>query len=185
MKAENQIAPVDAKLVYENGAFMIVEEVYGTQLDQELIHTVILDAVKNREAVVNLDEKGCYVQPKFKKDSEETINTLAELNKYIATTITYSTGGIQLTVDKDEISQWGSADENMMPVISTEAVNAFVDTVEKTYNTPNEAQTLTTPTGKQVSIPNAKKVCILYDNNNELKVFSEEYNFSHNHHLPQ
>lgn len=157
MKEENQTAPVDAKLVYENGAFMIVEEVYGTQLDQELIHTVILDAVKNREAIVNLDEKGCYVQPKFKKDSEETLNTLAELNKYIGTAITYSTGGIELTVDKDEISQWVSADENMTPVISTEAVNAFVDTVEKTYNTPNEAQTLTTPTGKQVSIANAKK----------------------------
>lgn len=122
MKEENQIAPVDAKLVYENGAFVIVDEVYGTQLEQEVIHTVVLDAVKNREATVNLDEKGCYVQPKFKKDSEETINALAELNKYIGTAITYSTGGIELTVDKDEISQWVSADENMTPVISSEAV---------------------------------------------------------------
>ena len=157
MKEENQVAPVDAKLVYENGQFVIVDEVYGTQLDNETIQTVILECVKNREASVNLNEKGCYVQPKFKKDSEETLNALAELNKYVGTTITYSTGGIQLVVDKDEISQWVSADANMVPVISEEAVKAFVDTVSNTYNTPNEAQTLTTPTGKQVSIPNAKK----------------------------
>ena len=157
MKAENQIAPVDAKVVCENGQFVIVDEVYGTQLDSETINAVILETVKNREAKVNLDEKGCYVQPKYKKDSEETVKALDELNKYIATAITYSTGGIQMVVDKDEISQWVSADENMVPVISTEAVKTFVGTVESTFNTPNEAQMLTTPTGKQVSIPNAKK----------------------------
>lgn len=157
MKTENQVAPVDAKLVYENGQFVIVDEVYGTQLDNEAIHTAILESVKNREEIVDLNEKGCYIQPKFKKDSEETLNALAELNKYINTAITYSTGGIQMSVNKDQISQWVSADANMVPVISTEAVKAFVDTVSNTYNTPNEAQTLTTPTGKQVSIPNAKK----------------------------
>ena len=157
MKEENQVAPVDATIVYENGTFVVVDEVYGTQLDSETINAVILECVKNRETAVNLDEKGCYVQPNYKKDSEETIAALSELNKYISTAITYDTGAIQMVVDKDEISQWVSVDETMTPVISTEAVNAFVETVASTYNTPNEAQTLTTPTGKQVSIANAKK----------------------------
>ncbi len=157
MKKENQTEPVSATVAYENGEFVIVEEIYGTQLDVEVLNSVILDCVKNRVASVNLDEKGCYVQPKYTKESEETISTLGELNKYISSIITYSTGGIQLVVDKDEISQWVSADENMAPVISTEAVKAFVDTVATTYNTPNEAQILTSPTGKQVSVANAKK----------------------------
>lgn len=157
MKEESQIAPVDATLVYENGEFVIVDEIYGTQLDTETIQTVILECVNNRETLVNLDEKGCYVQPKYTKDSEEALNAHAELNKYISTVITYDAGAMQLVVDKDEISQWVSVDENLTPVISTEAVNAFVDTVESTFNTPNEAQILTTPTGKQVSIADAKK----------------------------
>ena len=157
MKKENQKAPVSATVAYENGTFVIVDEVYGTQLDKEAVNKVVLECVNNKEQTVNLDEKGCYVQPKYKKDSKEVLAALDELNKYIDTKITYSADSKEVVLDKEEISQWVSVDENMVPVIAKDKINTFVASLSGTFDTPNGPQTLTTPTGKKVNIENAKK----------------------------
>ncbi|MBQ8804305.1 MAG: L,D-transpeptidase/peptidoglycan binding protein [Tyzzerella sp.] len=157
MKAENQVAPVSATLAYQNGTFEIVDEVYGTQIDVEKIYPVIRESVDALAASVNLGEKGCYVQPVYTTESEKVLATQAELNKYLTANITYSLDSTVVTVDKDKIAEWVYADADMNPVISAEKVKAFTDTLGASYNTPDEAQTLTTPTGKQVSISGAKK----------------------------
>jgi len=155
MKAENQKAPVAATVVFKNGAFEVQEETYGTQLDAAKVAESAHATVLAMENTLNLETAGCYVQPKFKKDSAEVLAAKDEMNKYLNASVTYSLDNIEVNLDKDDFASWISVDANMKPVIASSKVTAFVKTLSSKYNTPNKAGTLTTPTGRQVSVAGA------------------------------
>ena len=152
MKAENQVAPVSAAVVYQDGTFVIQDEVYGTQLDAAKVNEALHAGVSAMAESVSLEETGCYVQPVYKKDSAEVIAAQVEVNKYISASITYSLDGIEVIVDKDEIAPWVSVDANMTPVIDTAKVKAFTDTLGSKYNTANRSGTIITPTGEEKAV---------------------------------
>ena len=152
MKAENQVAPVSATVVYSGSEFVIQDEVYGTQLDVAKVTEVIHAGVAVMGESVNLVKSECYVQPVYKKDSEAVVAAQSEVNKYISAKITYSLDGIEVVVDKDEIAPWVSVDATMTPVIDTAKVKAFTDTLGVKYNTSNRSGTIITPTGEEKAV---------------------------------
>ncbi len=155
MKAENQVAPVNATVIYQDGAFVIQEEVYGTQIDTVKLSEVIHGNIATMNSSVDLEEVGCYVQPLFTKDSAEVISARDEMNSYLQTKITYSFESVEVTIDKDTIVPWISVDANMTPIISTDLVKTFTSTLSAKYNTPDRAGVLVTPTGKEVAVAQA------------------------------
>lgn len=157
MQKDSQKAPVNASLKYQDGSFVIIDEVPGTAIDEEAFQTAVKESVERMESSLDLDAAGCYKQPKFKADSEKVIKTQETLNKYLKTKVTYSLDSIEVTVDKELISKWISANEEMEPVISEKKVREFTDTLGKKYNTPNKSQVLVSPTGKKVTIGDAQK----------------------------
>ena len=152
LKPENQVAAVDATVVYQEGQFVIQEESYGTQIDTVKLNEVIVAAVSSIGTKVNIQEEGCFIQPRFTKDSSEVIAARDEMNKYLIANITYSLDDIVVTVDKNQTYQWISVDENMTPIISEDAVKSFTKTLGEQYNTPDRGGQITTPTGKVVDI---------------------------------
>ena len=152
MKAENQVAAVAATVVYQEGQFVIQDETYGTQIDAAKLGEVITAAVSAINTKVNISEAGCYIQPRFTKESPEVIAARDEMNKYLTASITYSLDNIVVTVDKNQTYQWISVDENMTPVISVDGVKSFTKTLGNQYNTSNRGGQMTTPTGKVVDI---------------------------------
>lgn len=152
VKVENQVAPTAAAVIYQDGAFVIQEEVYGTQLDMAKLSETIHASVSAMVREVSLEEKGCYVQPTFKKDSAEVIAAKDEANKYLTAKITYSLDGIEVVVDKETIAPWVSVDGTMTVVIDSAKVKKFTDTLGSKYNTPNRSGVITTPTGKQANV---------------------------------
>lgn len=152
MKTENQVPPVSASIVYGGEAFVIQNEVYGTQLDATKVNEVIHAGVSAMNESVNLEESACYVQPIYKADSPEVVAALNEVNKYISTKVTYSLDNIEVIVDKDEIAPWVSVDANMTTVIDAAKVKAFTDTLGSKYNTSNRSGTIITPTGKEAAV---------------------------------
>ena len=153
LKPENQTAAVAATVVYQDGQFVIQEETYGTQVDATKLTETITACVSGFQTTLDLTEAGCYIQPRFTKDSAEVIAARDEMNKYLTANITYSLDGITVTVDKSQIYQWVSVDENMTPVVSTDGVKAFAKTLSAKYDTPNRGGEITTPRGKVVSMP--------------------------------
>ena len=152
VKPENQVAAVAATVVHQEGQFVIQDETYGTQIDTTKLGEVITAAVSAINTKVNIGEAGCYIQPRFTKESPEVIAARDEMNKYLTANITYSLDDIVMTVDKSQTYQWISVDENMTPVISVEGVKAFTKTLGNQYNTPNRGGQITTPTGKVVDV---------------------------------
>lgn len=152
LKPETQVAAVAATVVYQEGQFVIQDETYGTQIDAAKLGEVITAAVSAINTKVNIGDAGCYIQPRFTKESPEVIAARDEMNKYLTASITYSLDNIVVTVDKNQTYQWISVDENMTPVISVDGVKAFTKTLGNQYNTPNRGGQMTTPTGKVVDI---------------------------------
>ena len=152
VKPENQVAAVAATVVHQEGQFVIQDETYGTQIDGAKLNEVIIAAVSAISTKVNLEESGCYLQPRFTKESPEVIAARDEMNKYLTASITYSLDNIVVTVDKSQTYQWISVDENMTPAISADGVKAFTKTLGNQYNTPDRGGQITTPTGKVVDV---------------------------------
>ena len=152
MNPENQTAPVSAAIVYSGDAFVIQNEVYGTQLDAAKVNEVIHAGVKEMAESVSLVESECYIQPAYKSDSDVVVTACNEANKYLSAKITYSLDGIELVVDKAVIAPWVSIGENYTPVIDEAKVKAFTDTLGSKYNTPDKSGTIITPTGKVASV---------------------------------
>ena len=152
VKPENQVAAVPATVVYQDGQFVIQNETYGTQIDTTKLSEAIHASVASIGTKVNLEEAGCYLQPRFTKESPEVIAARDEMNKYLTASITYSLDNIVVTVDKSQTYQWISVDENMTPAISADGVKAFTKTLGNQYNTPDRGGQITTPTGKVVDV---------------------------------
>lgn len=155
LQEESQKAPVDATVVYENGQFVIKDEVYGTKLDAKKVSAAIHTCVTDMENSVDLTKIDCYVQPKFTKESKAVIAAKDEANKYLNASITYSLDDIEVTVNRDTFASWISVNKKMEPVISGELAKKFADTLGDKYNTSNKKGVLVTPTGEEVSISNA------------------------------
>lgn len=155
MKEENQVASVSATPVYTNGKFEIQEETYGTVVDQEKFGQVIRDNIGLMADMINLTEEKCYLLPKFTKDSEEVTAAQEAMNKCLETKITYSLGGVTVTLDASTISTWLSVDDDMNMVISSEGLNEFITTLANKYNTSARTDKITTPTGKTATVKGA------------------------------
>ena len=157
MKPENQVAPVSAIPVYANGKYDIQSESYGTQIALDIIYETVRATVDNIEKTLNLEENNCYVQPVFKKDSQQVVEAKDALNKCLEANITYSLDGINVNVNKTMIANWISVDPATMTVnVNVDQVRAFANSLGEKYNTPNKVGSLTTPTGKVTEIPNAE-----------------------------
>lgn len=156
LKEENQVAPVSAIPVYENGTYTIQEEVYGSQINQEQLYALINSSVDSMKKTVDLEENGCYVLPTYTKDSPEVIAAKDQLNKCLSANITYSLDAITVNVDASVILPWLSVDPNMTVIVDENQVRAFTNALGSQYNTPNTAQEITTPTGKVAHVPNGR-----------------------------
>jgi len=155
LKEENQIAPVDAKAVYADGSYAIEPEVHGSLINQEQFMQLVHAKFEKMETAIDLEAEGCYVLPKYAKDSAEVIAIVDALNKCLTTEITYTLDGTDVKLDKENIKDWLSHDETMNLVISSEGVSEFVGTLSNTYNTAPRTQHITTPTGKQAYVAGA------------------------------
>ena len=154
-KAEKQVAPTAATVVYQDGAFVIQEEKYGTQLDMAKFSDVMHSSVKTIDTDVNLEETGCYVLPRFTTESPEVVTAKEAMNNYLNAEITYSLDAIEVVLNRDAFASWIYVDENMAPVVSVEQAKKFAGTLGSKYNTANRAGELISPTGKKVGLQNA------------------------------
>jgi len=155
VQTENQVAPEAATVVYQDGSFVIKEEVYGTQIDMTKLSEAIHGSVSAMSTSINLEETGCYVQPLFKKDSAEVIAARDEMNKYLNADITYQLESVEVKLSKDTFASWISVGTDMVPVISTDGAKEFTKKLSSAYNTADRGGTLITPTGEEVAISKA------------------------------
>ena len=133
----NQKVPIkaqNARFEYANNNYVIAKEIQGNEIVKDYLYEKIVNAIKNGEKTLDLDEEGCYILPTLTSDSESMKSTLALLNKYVSTKITYNFAGKTKYVDGSVIKDWISVDGNNTVTINESKVKGFVDYMAYIYS---------------------------------------------------
>lgn len=156
-KQENQVAPTDAYIQYENGQFSIVKETYGSQFDMTKLVKGIKVALGSGQNKINVDKIDGYVKPSVKEDDQDLKNKLEAANQYCQSSISYkSYKGKVLTLDGSTMIEWLSQNEDGTyykdDVVFKEKVENFVSQVSSQFNTYGEKRTFTGADGLSHSV---------------------------------
>lgn len=162
MKKENQIAPVDSELAYENDKYVVTDHVDGNTIDEDVFYEALLTAVDNGATALTVEETGAYLLPAVTSDDPVLNDNASTLNEEANFNITYDMpDGSTKSIDKDVLLTWMSVDEDGRyykdDTVFDEKIAEFVtelsaaveesDTSEVTFTSgnPNNQREITIP----------------------------------------
>ncbi len=152
MNEELMQKPVDAHLEFVDNAFQIVKEFMGTLLDTDKTAKVITNAIVNGEVTLNLNEAGCYTNPKVYGDSEELKDMLDGVNKLIDVAIVYDFVDRSETVDSAMIADWIYFGNDFAYELDWSKVELYVNELAKKYDTFGLSRKFTANSGRTVNL---------------------------------
>lgn len=143
----------NATFVYKDQKFQVLDEVYGNQIDEEKFQKILAKALENLWEELDLKKDNCYVQPFVKSDSPELKEAVKTMNAYTDVTITYQVGNEKETIPKDNIASWLYTGDALEVRFHEDAMQEFVQSMAKKYNTYGKAKSLKTSYGPTVTVP--------------------------------
>ncbi|MCH4191510.1 MAG: L,D-transpeptidase/peptidoglycan binding protein [Butyrivibrio sp.] len=149
--ASNVTAPADATYAYQNGSYQIVPEVEGTTLNREQTVKAITSAVGGMEEELSLEDAGCYQAPAVRKDDENLKKTVAGLNQFVGTTITFAFGDQTEVLNGDLIKDWLTVSGTDVK-LNEDQVKAYVKTLAQKYDTFGSSRSFHTASGKDITV---------------------------------
>lgn len=152
MKPEEQVESVAAHPEFQNTEFVIVEEVVGTQIDTEKFHTEVHNAIEGFLPELDLKEAGCYILPKYVKDSPEVAAARDAMNQYLRANITYDFNPFTEVVDASVISQWVTVDAEMNVTFNQDSVRGYIAALAEKYDTYGKPRSFVTGYGNTVEV---------------------------------
>jgi len=148
---DNMRKPSVPYLVYENGAYTVKSGDAGTELNVELLSTLIKNAVKDGKTSINLEESGCYLVDKTDETSK-LYELEGTLNGYINTKIELVFGENTEVIDRNLISQWISLSDDTEIVFDEKAILNYVTSLAKKYETFGCTREFTNSYGKTIIV---------------------------------
>jgi len=151
MVSGEAISEEDAKPKFDGENYIIASEVYGTTIDQEKLTEKVKEYIGGLETTLDVEKESCYIEPRYTTDSEEVQAACDVMNKYVQSSITYTTPE-PVIIDKTLISQWIFTDANMNVHFNRETIKNWLREIGKKYDTVGTTRTFTTPTGKEATV---------------------------------
>ena len=148
----NIVEPKDANFEFKNNKFEITNEVVGTKVNKEVLREKIINAIKNGEHILDLEEENCYENPNYTKDSKEVIDAKDKLNSMIDLTITYDVGDEKEIVDGSIISNWLNVGEDFEINFDKEKIKEYVYKLASKYNTFGGNRDFLTTDGDKIKV---------------------------------
>ena len=109
---ENQVAPENAYVSFNNYEFTIVPETAGSELKVKEAYQMISEAISSDDAEVDLGSNpDAYVTADITSDSADLQATVDAHNNFAKASITYTFGDETVTLDGNTIKDWLQFDE--------------------------------------------------------------------------
>ena len=155
-KEENQVAPQNAYVAFQDSQFVIVPEDNGSTINVREAYNLVMNAVAKSEEEVNLDQEGVYQTAELTQDSETLKNTLTECNNLVKASITYTIGDATEVLDGNIIKDWLTFDEkgqlvDLDTTLQTK-VTEYVASLASKYDTYGKDQTFHSTSGRDVVV---------------------------------
>lgn len=157
MKAENMEAPADAYVAFQDNQFVIIDEVQGTTVKEDVLLEALESAVSDSEKSISAEEAGAYEAPSVTKEDETLIHQRDVWNSCAAVTVTYTFGEKQEVLDGMDVKDWMSYDENGNYVENPEGlaqnIQNYVAWLADEYDTAGRDRVITSSaTGEPVTV---------------------------------
>ena len=149
---KNIIEPKNPTFEYGKDEFNIVKEIKGSRINEEVLINKVSDAIKSGNTVIDLDELGCYVEPKYNENSTEVIEAKKSLDKIAGSKITYTFGSRSEVLDGSAISEWLDVDDNMQITVNENKARNYVESLARNYNTYSNTRDFITSTNKKIQV---------------------------------
>lgn len=155
MQAGSQRRPTNAAIApYAPGVgYTLISADYGTTVVREALLDAISESVKALAGELELEQAGCYLEPEVGDDNEKLLRLIEEMNRYVATTVTYEFGEKTELLDGDRISEWLTGEDGRV-YVDEEEVLSYVKELGRTYNTAYKPKEFETSYGSTVTISN-------------------------------
>jgi len=152
LDSKNIVEPQNANFKYSDTGYVIVKEVMGNKINSKQLYADIASAILTGETKVDLETKNIYMNPKYTSTSEEVINTKTLLNKYIASSITYTYAGGKTVIEKSIINKWIKVDENNTIIFDEDTMKTYVSELDKHYETYGKEREFPTSVGTTLKV---------------------------------
>jgi uncharacterized protein YktA (UPF0223 family) len=146
------IDPKNATLVYSEGAYRIIKEVFGSKVKEKRLYVAIQSYIMSGKKELNLNRLKCYYSPDILSNSLTALNTETAANKYLGAVIIYSYDGGRTVIDQEVISQWIEFDNDLTIKFNNKKIKRFVLELADNYNTYAKFRNFKTSSGTTIQI---------------------------------
>lgn len=146
------IEPKSARLEYVDGGYIILDEVYGNKIKKDVSYEVIKNSIATGERFIDLENLGCYENPKYTRDSEEIIEAKNILNKYVSSEITYIFGDEEEVLEGSIIKNWLKVNDDLEVSIDEKRVKDYVAELANLYDTVGITREFKTAYGSEIQV---------------------------------
>lgn len=153
IKSNDVVSPKSASIAYQDGEMVIVDEVQGNKINMDILKDKVKNAIINSIETINLNDEDCYEKPKYISTDNKVQETKDLVNKYIASSITYTFGNNSETLEGDVIGKWLGVDDDFNAIFNEDLVKKYVLSLANKYNTTNINREFKTSYGKTVTVP--------------------------------
>lgn len=148
----NIVEPKSPSFTFQNGEFVIVDEVYGNKINKEVFNDKVSTAIQSMKRELDLDVENCYINPQYTSKSPEVFKAKETLNKYLSAKITYNFIDGQETLDKNKINNWLIVNEDFSISVDENKVKEYVKELASKYNTVGKVKQFKTSLGGTINI---------------------------------
>lgn len=107
LQAENMVAPTDASVVFEDGAYKVQPETEGNTIDVSKVIPVVEEAVLNRTEEIDVASiEGAYAKPTVLSTDENLNNQVTQLNDLTKGSVTYDLPTGKKVLDRQTLVTW-------------------------------------------------------------------------------
>ncbi len=149
---QDVIEPKNPILYYTDDRFVIISEIQGNQVDQNVLYPYIAKAIIKQEKEVDLEAIDCYIKPQYQSASSEVIAAQDLLNRYISSQVTYIFGEHEIVLEGEEISRWLRVDEGYRVEVDEQEAAAYIQGLVDKYNKPGRTRNFTASSGQTIQV---------------------------------
>lgn len=149
---QNQVEPVDACIQDTGEGFSIVPETEGTLIDQEKLRETVIHALTVGDPVVDLEEDGCYINPKMYGEDPRLLADCEQMNALTDVVITYDFGDRKETVDRNVIRTWLSRNDSQDLVLDRQKISQYLKTLAEKYDTIGTERSFVTYRNREIVV---------------------------------
>ncbi len=153
MQPDKQTLPMDARLEYQNGKFVICPETLGTALNAEKTTELIRRCMEEGRNYVNLEEADVYLTAAVTQNDTSLLQRLEQINNWADAEIEYTFGEQTEVLDGGIISEWISAENDGMEIDRSfleNCISTYVANLAARYDTVGTVRNFTTSAGSVI-----------------------------------